>query len=624
MDLSRRCRRVVPAVPATLRLLRTTLCCAVLLGLPRAAGAAGAPAWSGFGGDPRHTAVSGVASQPLDHVAWQTSVDLIPHYSSSGTLLIHYGSPLVTGANTVLIPVKTGALDGFRVEARNGGTGSELWQFDTDFTVPAHGWIPSCGIALAPSNRLWVPGAGGTVFQLDGVDTAGVPAPVRVAFYGTAAYEANPTAYNADIRICTPLTSDSTGNVFFGFRAAGANPLAIHSGLARIGADGSAAFVTASTASAGRSTQVLMNCAPAMSNDGQTIYVVMSSKIGDATGYLVALDATTLATRAKVQLKDPKSGHNANLYDDGSSSPAVGPDGRVFFGVVESPAASNRGWMLQFDANLASSGAPGSFGWDDTPSVVPASMVPSYTGLSSYLLTTKYNSYADLGGDGINKLAVLDPRATQVDPRTGATVMKEVLTVAAVTPDTEYTATHPGAVKEWCINTSAVDPFTNSVYAGNEDGVLYRWDLATNTLSESVVLTPGIGEAYTPTVIGHDGRVYAINNGTLFSVGVTLAAVPAARGAGPQLRLAVTGSNPFTTATSIRFSLAQSSRARLEILDIGGRSVTTLFDGDVPAGDHWVRWNGRGADGRRTPAGVYFARVTAGDRSASRRIVLAR
>jgi hypothetical protein len=54
--------------------------------------------------------------------------------------------------------------------------------------------------------------------------------------------------------------------------------------------------------------------------------------------------------------------------------------------------------------------------------------------------------------------------------------------------------------------------------ANCEDGVLYRWDLTTNTLSQSITLTAGLGEAYTPTLIGADGAVYAINNATLFSV----------------------------------------------------------------------------------------------------------
>jgi len=142
-------------------------------------------------------------------------------------------------------------------------------------------------------------------------------------------------------------------------------------------------------------------------------------------------------------------------------------------------------------------------------------MVYSYRGQSSYLLMSKYNNYKGVGsGDGLNKIAILDPNGTETDPVTGVTVMKEVLTIAGPTPDGA-----PPAVKEWCINSAVVDPATKSVLANSEDGKLYRWDLSSNTLSQSVVLTPGLGEAYTPTVIGVDGTVYAINNATLFAVG---------------------------------------------------------------------------------------------------------
>src|SRR5271155_3684026 len=68
--------------------------------------------WPGFGRNAQHAAISPVSAQDLAQIHWQTPVDLAPLYSSSD-LLIHYGSPLVTARNTVLVPVKTGATGGF-------------------------------------------------------------------------------------------------------------------------------------------------------------------------------------------------------------------------------------------------------------------------------------------------------------------------------------------------------------------------------------------------------------------------------------------------------------------------------------------------------------------------------
>ena len=46
-----------------------------------------------------------------------------------------------------------------------------------------------------------------------------------------------------------------------------------------------------------------------------------------------------------------------------------------------------------------------------------------------------------------------------------------------------------------------------------------RSPVATGALTESITLTAGIGEAYTPTILGPDGTVYAINDAKLFAVG---------------------------------------------------------------------------------------------------------
>ena len=144
--------------------------------------------------------------------------------------------------------------------------------------------------------------------------------------------------------------------------------------------------------------------------------------------------------------------------------------------------------------------------------------MPSYTGASSYLLFTKYNNYLGIGpgGNGHNKIAVLDPSTAMTDPITGATVMQEVITILGPTLDPPGNTN--GTVREWCINSGAIDPFAASAIANSEDGVVYRWDFASNSFIQQVRLTAGVGEAYTPTAIGADGTAYAINDANLFAV----------------------------------------------------------------------------------------------------------
>ncbi len=75
--------------------------------------------------------------------------------------------------------------------------------------------------------------------------------------------------------------------------------------------------------------------------------------------------------------------------------------------------------------------------------------------------------------------------------------------------------------------------------------------------------------------------------------------------------------NPFTAA--VRLAWDASLRVRgITILDLRGRVVATPA---VAAGAGAITWDGRGADGRALPAGVYWARVTTPVGSRSLRVV---
>jgi hypothetical protein len=482
------------------------------------------PAWLGFAGNAQHSALSAGPSQDLGQIAWRKRIDFNPPYQGDGSLPVHYGSPVITDQNTVVVPIKVGVAGIFRIEARSGGNGALIWSYDSDYLLPPFGWIPAYDLTLAAAAadgsapaRLYAAGAGGKLLMRDAPDQSDGMFQTAV-FYGAAAYAAATAKLDGTVRINTPITLDSQRNAFFGFQVTGANPFGLMSGIARVSASGAGSWITAREAAGDPAIEkVATSSAPALSADERTLYVAVNTGVPGQPAYLLALDSQTLAARAHASLVDPASGAPAIVSDDSTASPTIAPDGDVYLGVVESAGHDGRGWMLHFDSTLATQKLPGSFGWDDTPSIVPAAMVASYGGSSPYLLMTKYNNYDGFGpsGDGANRIAILDPNAGQADSYSSVMVMQEVMTMLGPTPDPAV----PGGVKEWCINSAAVDPATRSVLVNSEDGILYRWDLSSNQLSQQLRLTNGLGEAYTPTAVGADGAVYAISNATLFVVG---------------------------------------------------------------------------------------------------------
>ncbi|HEY2739483.1 MAG TPA: hypothetical protein VGK45_13835, partial [Thermoanaerobaculia bacterium] len=227
---------------------------------------------STFAGNPQHTAVYAAPAQDLNVIRWSTAIDL----NTSGAFA-HFGAPLLTPGNTIVVPVKT-ATNGFLINVFDAADGSAKYSLTTDYILPSHNWIPVYQPALAASSsgtRLYYAGAGGTVYSIDAPDSISHGAPVRQVFYTTLAnYQANAAAFNATVFINTPITPDGNGNIFFGFRVQGTAPAPLsttQSGFARIDPSGNAVYVLAGTAAGdaavGRDAH---NSAPALSNDQST------------------------------------------------------------------------------------------------------------------------------------------------------------------------------------------------------------------------------------------------------------------------------------------------------------------------------------------------------------------
>jgi hypothetical protein len=544
-----------------------------------------------FAGNAQHTGQYDVMPQHLDRIRWSTLADL---YNAGGWL--HYGAPLITISNTVVLPVRT--TNGFLLRAFEGQNGRLKYTLTTDYVAPVSTWEPEYEPVLANDSggmRLYYAGAGGTVYYVDNPDSDTPSAPVQVCFYTSLTnYFTNSAALNARVFVNSPLTADTNGTIYFGFRVQTNAPAPLNTtngGIARIDSAGTATYVLASdTVQDSRISRVSHNCAPALSRDGATLYVAV--KWTNAFyAYLLGLDSTTLATKYRVLLRDPRSGSFAGVPDDGTASPMVAPDGDVFFGVLGNPNFGGRGFLLHFSPDLKTQMSPAAFGWDYTPAVVPTNMLPGYSGSAPYLLFCKYNNYAgSFDTDGVNRIAVVDPSATQMDPHQGGAglvEMREILTVIGPTPDTEYYgSSNPRAVREWCINSTAISPGSGSIFSPSEDGHIYRWNLAENSLSEVFRLGPGVGAPYVPTVLGPDGTIYTLNGGTLFGLGSETNLAMRLDSSSPDLRSLVAGDPvTFTATVTNRDPAAPMPTGSVTFLSTTFSNLvelTNVFAADVP------------------------------------------
>ena len=542
--------------------------------------------WPQWALNSQHTGNTTITGQAPD----QTIVDilydpLVPQeqYWSGGDLLVHYQAPLVDN-NDVYMVFKSGSFNPHSYatevwsEKKLSWSGNQLlvqWTYTSDWVPPGglssyetdeNLWEPVFHPALS-GPYIYIPGGGGSILKVRKSD-------------GSVVKRINPFTSKNNTFVVSPITVDSSGNVYYNvlqLSATGGNFYdndARDSWLVKVDASDNARTISYQTLTPGApkpkdncytqfpssqlpwppspsavpptsacgTQRVGLNLAPAVAPDG-TIYSVTRSHFNDGYGYLVAANPD-LTPKWNASLRDRfNDGCWSGINQNGSILPANGdPAGgcRVGANSGVDPATNRSGAGKVLDSSSS------------TPTIAP-------DGSILYGAYTRYN-YAQghlmhFAPDGsylgaYNNFGWDTTSAIYSHNGTWSVVEKE---------------NHYGGVGSycndnyWCPPDRSLAPVKEGYFISQLDPTLMNveWQFQNTNFNQSnpngyewcvnaplvdangtvyansedgrlyaipqggaastyVFQQLAIGAAYTPTSIGPDGRIYTQNDGHLF------------------------------------------------------------------------------------------------------------
>ncbi len=162
----------------------------------------------------------------------------------------------------------------------------------------------------------------------------------------------------------------------------------------------------------------------------------------------------------------------------------------------------------------------------------------------------------------------------------------------------------------------------------NEDWVLVKYDADGIEEWNLSVDVPGVTSTNYPRMMAVDASEnIAVTGGAaittaLFNPSGTPTAIgdPVLAPTAAFLRAAYP--NPFNPSTALSFRLERPMAVTLAIYDPAGRHVKTILREHMIEGEHVVSWDGADENGRTMSSGVYFARLDAGGKSMSRKLIM--
>lgn len=79
--------------------------------------------------------------------------------------------------------------------------------------------------------------------------------------------------------------------------------------------------------------------------------------------------------------------------------------------------------------------------------------------------------------------------------------------------------------------------------------------------------------------------------------------------------------NPFNPSTRIHYTVGHSGHVQLDIFNVLGQKVKTLFSGDQRIGSYGLEWDGTNDDGGKISSGIYLCRMRTEEFTATKKMV---
>jgi outer membrane protein assembly factor BamB len=194
-----------------------------------------------------------------------------------------------------------------------------------------------------------------------------------------------------------------------------------------------------------------------------------------------------------------------------------------------------------------------------------------------------------------------------------ATELGSVYAIDTFTGQQMWTYEHPSAIKTDLLH------IYGTTYLGTSDSFVYAFydgggteETAAKSVNETHIATISTPPQW-GTFMGNVRRTgFASDNPSIVSIDDSMT-----NNLPQETKLKQNYPNPFNPTTRIEFDLHINSYVKLDVFNTLGQRVSILYDGELPAGNHSVTFNGSGLS-----SGVYIYRMTTSEKVYTKTLML--